>query len=459
MDGAFRRTARLLFSFSGTISRNEYIVVAFVGVILKHALDVIAARNVFAQPWGLLNYIIPLSVPVPILSMTSKNIEFVLFMLALSMPFAWIGLAITTKRFRTVGWPPWLVVLFFVPIANIASFAVAAAAPDHEESDAVPVGFLARIAPRDRFGAAIAGVIGSVVIGLILAFLGTHVLTSYGWGLFAAVPFAQGAFAVVFFNAHERRSVMQNIGVAMLSVLLTGAAMLAIAFEGAICILMAMPLALFFALVGALFGHAITRRSLPQTASMLMLIAIVPVIMGADEQVTPEAPLHVVETSITVDAPPSVVWAHVVDFPDLPAPTETVFRIGVAYPERARIVGTGVGAIRYCEFSTGDFVEPITVWQPGRRLAFDVTKSAEPMREWSPYGPINTPHLHGYMLSRRGEFMLEPLSGGRTRLIGRTWYQHHLWPDEYWTLWSDGIIHDIHARVLTHVKHLSEGGT
>lgn len=48
------------------------------------------------------------------------------------------------------------------------------------------------------------------------------------------------------------------------------------------------------------------------------------------------------------------------------------------------------------------------------------------------------------------------LAGGRTRLVGRTWYQHHLWPDEYWTPWSDEINHAIHTRVLNHIKSLTE---
>lgn len=71
---------------------------------------------------------------------------------------------------------------------------------------------------------------------------------------------------------------------------------------------------------------------------------------------------------------------------------------------------------------------------------------------------IRPPHLDGHFLSRRGQFLLEPLPGGRTRLEGTTWYEHRLWPNRYWGLWSDPIIHSIHARVLRHVKRLSEGG-
>jgi len=150
------------------------------------------------------------------------------------------------------------------------------------------------------------------------------------------------------------------------------------------------------------------------------------------------------------------VWRNVISFPELPPPTELPFRAGIAYPLRARIVGRGVGAVRYCEFSTGDFVEPVTAWQPGKRLAFDVRENPEPMREWSPYGSLDTPHLHHYMTSLRGQFVLTALPGGRTRLAGTTWYQHHLWPAAYWALWSDAIVHEIHSRVLDHIKRVAE---
>jgi len=103
---------------------------------------------------------------------------------------------------------------------------------------------------------------------------------------------------------------------------------------------------------------------------------------------------YVVTTSIDIPAPPESVWRNVISFPDLQPPTELPFRLDIAYPVRAKIVGRGVGAVRYCEFSTSNFVEPVTVWQSNHKLAFSVLKSAEPMREWSPY-------VHIKMLSER----------------------------------------------------------
>src|SRR5207244_12054829 len=103
----------------------------------------------------------------------------------------------------------------------------------------------------------------------------------------------------------------------------------------------------------------------------------------------------------------------------------------------------------------GAFVEPIQVWDAPHLLRFDVAEQPAPMREWSPYA-IHPPHLDHYLNSRRGQFKLERLPDGRTRLEGTTWYTNRLWPQRYWGLSSDYIIHRIHGRVLEHVQELSE---
>lgn len=118
--------------------------------------------------------------------------------------------------------------------------------------------------------------------------------------------------------------------------------------------------------------------------------------------------------------------------------------------------GKGVGAIRHCEFTTGRFVEPITVWEPPYRLGFAVKSQPPVMNELSPYPNIEPLHLEGYFENHRGEFLLERLPNGHTRLIGTTWYENHMWPQAYWQLWSDLLIHRIHLRVLNHIKAESE---
>ncbi len=166
--------------------------------------------------------------------------------------------------------------------------------------------------------------------------------------------------------------------------------------------------------------------------------------------------MFAVTTQITVAASPEQVWKHVVAFSQLPEPHEWFFRAGIAYPQRAHIDGSGAGAVRYCEFSTGAFVEPVEIWDAPRLLRFRVTDNPAPLRESSPYGDIQPKHLHGYLVSRQGELRLIPLPNGHTLLQGTTWYQHGLWPAECWRWWSDAIIHRIHLRVLDHVRILAE---
>jgi len=181
-----------------------------------------------------------------------------------------------------------------------------------------------------------------------------------------------------------------------------------------------------------------------------------PMMMFAEHAVKLEPPVLAVTTSIAIDAPVSEVWRNVLAFPPLAPPEEWMFRAGIAYPTSAQIVGSGRGAVRYCRFSTGDFVEPITAWDENRLLAFDVSAQPMAMRELSPW-KIVPPHLeHNYMRSRRGQFRLVALSDHRTLLEGTTWYQNYFWPQAYWREWSDWIVHRIHMRVLRHVKEQAE---
>ena len=215
---------------------------------------------------------------------------------------------------------------------------------------------------------------------------------------------------------------------------------------------MAAPLAIPPAFLGAFLTHLSLKHARARRGGVIVSALVLAPAMTFLPAAAPTLP---VESHLEIAAPPQVVWKNVIQFPDLPEPTEWFFRAGLAYPKRARIDGRGPGAIRYCEFSTGPFVEPIRIWDEPHLLRFSVTSNPEPMREISPYN-IHPAHLNGYFNSRQGQFLLTPLPGGRTLLSGTTWYQQKLWPQMYWRTWSDSIVHRIHLRVLNHIKDLSE---
>ena len=169
-----------------------------------------------------------------------------------------------------------------------------------------------------------------------------------------------------------------------------------------------------------------------------------------------EAPaLTSVVTSIEINANPETVWKNVIEFPPLNEPDEFIFKTGIAYPVNAVIQGTGAGAVRHCNFTTGSFVEPVTIWDEPHLLKFDVAEQPQPMKELS-FWDIDAPHLNDYFVSKCGQFKLTPLPNGRTLLEGTTWYSHDIKPVFYWQIWSRYIIHKIHERVLIHIKTNAE---
>ncbi len=278
---------------------------------------------------------------------------------------------------------------------------------------------------------------------------------SYGFALFVGTPFLMGLTSALVLNLHRRYRVKSTVLSILGSQLIVAVVLLVSAMEGLICLFMALPLALPLALAGAFCGIALCGRLRPRDAAVLLLLCV-PLLLGSTMR-EPGWPLRELVTEIEIDAPPEEVWPHVLGFGELPPPAEWIFRLGIAHPLRARLDGEGVGAVRYCEFSTGPFVEPITAWEPPRRLAFDVSSQPEPMHEWSPYHKVHAPHLLHGLQSKRGEFRLLELPDGRTLLRGTTWYELRMGPQPYWGLWSDAIIHGIHNRVLRQIRAKTEG--
>ncbi len=289
-----------------------------------------------------------------------------------------------------------------------------------------------------------------VVITLLLTL--SLLWGDYGLAVFVFTPVILGALPVLFYGYKRKISEKEALRLSSLTLAAFMAVLLLFAIEGLICILVAAPIALVFALLGGLFAHAILQK-VNGLLSALVLISVVPAVKWLEKG---DQPLRTaVVTSVEIDAEPQTIWKYVVAFPELDRPTELIFQTGIAYPTSAQINGQGVGAVRPCNFTTGCFVEPITVWEEGRRLRFDVVSQPEPMKELSLW-EIHPPHLDSALVFRRGQFKLIPLPDGKTRLEGTTWYELHLRPHFYWAFWSRYIIHKIHERVLRRIKQNAE---
>jgi uncharacterized membrane protein YhaH (DUF805 family) len=452
-----------LWRWDGEVNRSTYLFWGLLLAVLKYNLDRLIAVAFFDQYWSVFKWS---TLQFYLWQTPWQNADqpYFLTLLVVSLPFIWSGGVLTLRRLRSLDCRPYWILLFFIPVVKLFFFATICLLQSNSNKPQSHtrsrwVRSSERRLPVGSLASAFIAIGLTSVIALVTAWLGAEVFDNYGWSIFVGIPFSMGFLSALLHSLKEARSVRRCIAIANLTVLIVAFAMLLLAFEGIICLLMAAPIALTVATIGGLFAYAVQsslRRRDESPRLFCSIIVLMPLAMGLEKVVPPSLPLLAVKSSVIVNAPPEKVWRNVVSFSELPPPTEMIFKLGIAYPIRAEIHGCGVGAVRHCNFSTGPFVEPIEVWDEPRLLKFSVTKNPEPMQEWTPYRDVHPAHLQGYLESRAGQFLLTPLEGGRTLLEGTTWYHHHLWPANYWQVWSDQIIHTIHKRVLNHVKELSE---
>jgi hypothetical protein len=447
-----RSFARMLFAIDEPVDRRTYATVGFSLMALKYVVDATLIGVVAGVLWTPIDYLVPL------ITLTGPKIAqfptaLSVFLLSWTLPFIWIGVTMSVRRAVDAGIPAGVVVGFFVPFLNYVLMLGLAARPTaRQEEWAAPLPSRSHVSKS----ASLAAVTAGVASGLAMLAVSALMLKSYGGMLFLGAPFLIGLVSALTLTEFEAAPTRRVLLVGQLALVATAGTFLLFALEGVLCLAMAAPLAVPITLLGSLAGAAMGKHGRPHAQTMaLMLLAIAP-FGSAIDAVMPAPSLRTVLTSIEVDAPPQTVWTHVVSFSDIESPPAWYFRTGLAYPLRARIDGSGPGAVRHCEFTTGAFVEPITVWDEPRTLAFDVIEQPRPLHELSPYAHVYAPHLDGFFRTTHGEFRLIALAGGRTRLEGRTWYSLNMQPALYWQSLADPILHRIHQRVLEHVKARAE---
>ncbi|MEM9353271.1 MAG: DUF805 domain-containing protein [Planctomycetota bacterium] len=464
---------RRWFTFSGTVGRGEYFQTGLLLMVLKYAVEASVIGMYSEKPYT------PIDALNPLISVRAEFTEGApgwvpIAWILWTLPFVWIAVTMSLRRCIDAGVSPWWSLSILTPLANYVAMILLSVVPSRkrveaEDAEAARLEITTPFAhgrkptsarrPRGGLESALVGWLSGIGFAIASVAFSTLLLESYGAALFFGSPVVAGTVFGYVYNRDERRTLFSTFSNGLLLVLLISLLFLVFALEGLICIVMALPIMAPMVLFGSVIGWEIARwRTGSATVNdrgMVGCLIALPMLMTA-ETALPEGPLYRATTEVIIDAAPEEVWDVVVAFPEITADPDWFFRMGIAFPQRARIVGRGVGAVRYCEFSTGAFVEPITVWDEPRRLAFDVTDQPDPMTELSPYRHLHPPHLDGSFRSERGEFLLETTSDGRTLLRGTTWYRLDLHPHAYWTVWTDWLLHRIHGRVLEHIKAVAE---
>ncbi|KAB2725353.1 SRPBCC family protein [Brucella intermedia] len=227
--------------------------------------------------------------------------------------------------------------------------------------------------------------------------------------------------------------------------------------EAGICVAMAAP---FFMVFSAL-GSAVTLwiiRQFRSRRSTTLVIALPLLVLPAELQMTYATHDSFVTTVVEIAAPPEVVWRQTVEIRDVrPHELSWTFShgiLGVPQPVDARLEGEGIGAVRQLRWTHGvNFQEIVTQWEENRLLAWDFR-----------FGPGSIPpeveaHIKvdsTYLKLAQGNYSLEPLANGHTRLTLTTHYRIATPIDFYCDLWGKLFLNDFHGVVLKVIRDRSE---
>jgi hypothetical protein len=308
------------------------------------------------------------------------------------------------------------------------------------------------------------GIVAGTVYGLFIRVMaGVHsdFFSVMSIGFIFFMPFALGCIAVFIAEIKQPQRVRTWIWLPWLPLLASLLGTLITLLEGVICIVMFLPVGIPLASIGGVLGGLAARylRSRRAQGLAMACIVVLPFVTGPWEQkVFYRLEARQVENVVDIQAPVAVVWQNIERVRAIGSeelPSSWAHAIGFPDPIEATLSHEGVGGVRNATFAGNlAFIETIDVWEPGRRLGFTIAAETDKI-------PPTTLDEHvriggAYFDVLRGEYRLESLPGGATRLhlssrqrlsTDFNWYAH---------LWTDAVMSDLQKRILYVVEQRCE---
>ena len=366
---------------------------------------------------------------------------------------AWALAALTIRRARDAAINEWWAAAAVLPPLQPILILILSLLPSRAEASS-PAQATADARARitvEAFKGAFAGM-GLTVLAVVLS---TLVFGAYGTGLFVMSPLIIGAVTAYIGNRRVDIGGPATWALVKSAAALGGLALLALALEGLICIVVIAPLWLLLSAIGGCIGRPIARATHRRPQSTSAALSLIP-LLYALEAIFPASVTFENQVSIDIDAPSAAVWRAITAMGRIEEPPGVLFRLGLAHPLSGRLVGEGVGAERYGEFSTGTAVERITEWVPNHRLAFLVLNDVPTLRELSPYDHVHAPHVVGYFATTVASFELEDRGTQITKLTLRSTHVLRLEPTLYWLPLVKWVVEENKTRVLRHIRLVAE---
>lgn len=262
----------------------------------------------------------------------------------------------------------------------------------------------------------------------------------YGVTMFMVLPVATGLVTACFV-----RPLSAAMLTVVISLLLCFVALLFLGLEGIVCIIMAAPLILVGALLGALIGAGLcllARKYWGQRSSLLVLpiLATSSVFGGGQVENSLEATARVEEVATTriLEAGINEVWAALVTVDEVSAKKPLLLQIGLPVPRNCTLDRPGVGGRRICSCDSGIIEEEVTAWDPPHRIEMRIIRSTLPGRHWLRF--------------RSASYTIEPITPQTTRATRTTTISSVLRPTWYWRFFEACGVESEHRYLFDSVS-------
>jgi hypothetical protein len=275
------------------------------------------------------------------------------------------------------------------------------------------------------------------------------------------VPVALGFITVLYAMPEEEATFGMCIVMPWLSGIIYLFSALALAWEGIICIIIWLPLVMILSSVGGVIAWVVIwlTKSKRDRNRCLVIVTLLPFAAAPIEQLhTAASEVRTVNTQIKIHARVQTVWDQIKTVPMI-RENEQSFSFshmaGFPRPLEAKLVGAGVGAVRYATFEHGVlFLETITEWDDLHRLSFSIHADTEhiPPHTFDEHVTIGGK----YFDVLRGTYWIEPVGNGDIIL--------HLSSDQrlstrfnfYTHLWTGYLMADLQDYILKIIKKRCE---
>ena len=232
-------------------------------------------------------------------------------------------------------------------------------------------------------------------------------------------------------------------------------------WEGAICVILMLPVAVVLSSIGGILAWLVRLlvKKNRSKASCVAVVALLPFAAAPIENLQRAASeVRTVQTEIDIRADRQTVWRQIRSVPmirDDEQFFDVTHLIGFPRPLEARLVGSGVGAVRYATFEKGVlFVETITEWKENERLAFSIHADTDhiPPKTFDEHVKVGGP----YFDVLEGTYWIEELNPRvvRLHLISRQRLSTRF--NFYSHLWTEFLMADLQRYILTIIKQRCE---